>query len=165
MFPVGLRFEWRSLAAPRIDETFPELAVVTFQGTCALADLIPQRIGSAALGRTHVTDGQVLPFSEVNCDRIRAFLSQALIPLAPQDRNEAFGRAVARVLAHELYHIITRTAHHGSSGVARAAYTVPELMAGDFYFEKADLRALGALRTHRSRPSGRSSSYFGAEQN
>src|SRR5207248_11156110 len=101
------------------------------------------RLGSAALGRTHVTDGQVLPFSEVNCDRIRAFLSQALIPLAPQDRNEAFGRAVARVLAHELYHIITRTAHHGSSGVARAAYTVPELMAGDFYFEKADLRALG----------------------
>src|SRR5207249_8535361 len=122
--------------------------------TCDLADLVPQRIEGAALGRTHVTDGQVLPFSEVNCDRIRAFLSQALMPLAPQDRNEAFGRAVARVLAHELYHIITRTALHGSSGVARAAYTVPELMAGDFYFEKADLRALGACRvTHRSRDS------------
>lgn len=145
MARVGLSFQWRSLDAPRRAEVFTELAVITFKGKCDLSELVPQHMEAGALGWTHVTDGHVLPFSDVDCSRIRGFLSRALIPMPPQDRDEAFGFAVARVLAHELFHIFTQTDHHGSAGLTKAAYTVPELMAGDFQFEEADLRTLEAL--------------------
>jgi len=146
---VGLSFEWRSLDVPRTAESFTELAVVTFKGTCDLSDLFPQHTESGALGWTHVTDGKILPFSDVDCDRIRGFLSRALIPLPPAARDEAFGFAVARVLAHELYHIFTQTEHHGSSGLAKATYTVQELMADDFPFEEMDVRTLEAIMVTR----------------
>jgi hypothetical protein len=83
MSPVGLSVEWRSPAGPRDGEIFPQLAVVTFKGECDLSGLIPQDVESGALGWTHVTDGQILPFSEVNCDRVRAFISRALVRLWP----------------------------------------------------------------------------------
>jgi mono/diheme cytochrome c family protein len=143
--PVGLSVEWRSLAAPRDVETFPQVGVVTFKGECDLSGLIPQDVESGALGWTHVTDGQILPFSEVDCGRIRAFLSRALIRLWPEGRDKAFSRAVARVLAHELYHVFTQTVHHSSSGVAEQSYTVAKLMAEDFSFAEADQRVLSAL--------------------
>jgi len=153
MSPVGLDFEWRSLAAHRDGEVFPQLAVVTFKGACDLSGLIPQNFESGALGWTHATGGQILSFSEVDCDRVRSFLSRALFGLGPDGRDEAFGRAVARVLAHELYHVFTQTAHHSSSGVARRSYTVAELMAEDFSFADADQRALSALLV-ANRPHG-----------
>jgi mono/diheme cytochrome c family protein len=145
MSPVGLSVEWRSLAAPRDGKASQQLAVVTFKGACDLSALIPQNSESGALGWTHATDGHVLPFSEVDCDQVRAFLSRALIRLWPESRDEAFARAVARVLAHELYHVLSQTVHHGSSGVAQRSYTVAELMAEDFSFAEADQRALSAL--------------------
>jgi mono/diheme cytochrome c family protein len=157
MSPVGLDFEWRSLAGPLGAETFADLAVVTFKGTCkGTCDdcaLTPQQVDPHALGWTHRMDGHILHFSDVDCDRIRTFLSRALIALPPQDRPEAFGRAAGRVLAHELYHVFTQTAHHGSSGVAKAVYTVQELMSSDFHFEAMDLRAMAALSVIPGRPA------------
>jgi hypothetical protein len=145
MSPAGMPLEWRSLAAPRTGETFSELAVVTFKGTCDLSGLIPRRIDTGALGFTHLTDRQIIPFSEVDCDRIRGFLSKALVPMGPPDREEVFGRAIARVVAHELYHIFTKTVHHGSSGLSQATYTVRDLMADDFCFAEADQLLLTSL--------------------
>lgn len=145
MSPMGLRFEWRSLSAPRQAESFRQLAVVTFQGRCDLASLFPETIEPSALGWTHVTDGQVIPFADVDCDKTRAFLSRSLILLPPAERGPAFGRAVARVLAHELYHVFTRTRHHGSHGLAQASYTPPELLAVNFAFADADRQALAAV--------------------
>ncbi len=149
MSPVGLSFEWRSLADPLGGETFVDLAVVTFRGTCqATCDrcvLLPPQIERNTLGWTHKEDKHILRFSDLDCDRIRTFLSQALRTLPPEDRDEAFGRALGRVLAHELFHVFTQTAHHGSSGVAKAVFSVQELMSGDFHFEGADVRTLTAL--------------------
>jgi mono/diheme cytochrome c family protein len=141
---VGVRFEWKWLADARGDESFAALAVVTFKGRCDLNDLIPEYVENGPLGWTHSSGGEVLPFSDVNCDRIRGFLSRRLIHLWPQERTQAFGRAMARVLAHELYHAFTHTDHHGSSGVAQPSYNVEELMADDFWFAEADQRALTA---------------------
>jgi len=95
---------------------------------------------------------QVLPFSEADCDRIRAFVSRTLIALPLEDRERAFERAVARVLAHELYHVFTLTEHHASSGVAQRSYTLVELMSEDFWFAEADQRVLSA-RLVANRPN------------
>lgn len=159
--PAGLRFEWRLIDAPRNGETFPELAVVTFKGTCDICDLIPELAETGALGWTHITDGHVLPFTEVDCDRIRKFLSRELIRQWPEYRDEAFGRAAARVLAHELYHVFLQTQRHGSSGVAKAVYTVRDLIADNLWFAEDDERALAALPVAVRSRGGSSASRVG----
>ena len=148
MGPIGLRFEWRAITPGRTSEVSVELAVVTFKGRCDAANLLPNRTSPGALGWTHVSDGIILPFSDVDCDRIRTFVQRDLLSVAPEDREDAFGRAVARVLAHELYHIFANTSKHGSCGVGKAAYTVQELLSDEFQFEAKESEALRGGKAH-----------------
>ena len=148
MTPIGLQFEWRTLNADRGSEVAVELAVVTFKGRCVVEELSARSIVPGALGWTHMSDGAILPFSDVDCDRIRGFVQKELLKVAPEDREETFGRAVGRVLAHELYHIFANTTQHGSCGVGKAAYSVSDLLSDDFQFEARDSRALRASKAH-----------------
>jgi hypothetical protein len=148
MEPIGLQFEWRMLNAARGNEVSVELAVITFRGRCDVADMVPVERHPGALGWTHMSDGVILPFSDVDCDSIRGFLQADLLRMKAGDRDEAYGRAVGRVLAHELYHIFANTEKHGTSGVAKATYSVHELLSRIFQFEG---RASAVLRSGRSK--------------
>jgi hypothetical protein len=148
MTPMNLHFEWRSLAGTHANEVSVELAVVSFRGRCDLAYPLPRRFRPSALGWTHVSDGAILPFSDVDCDRIRSFVEKELAEMPRRNREQVFGRAVARVLAHELYHIFANTTHHGSWGVGKAAYTVKELLMPGFRFEERESDALRGSKTH-----------------
>jgi hypothetical protein len=142
MLPLGLRFEWRDLHGPR-DDFAVELAVVTFKGRCNVAGLSPHTASSpGALGWTHISDGVILPFSDVDCDGIRVFLQRSLLGISTSDREEVFGHALARVLAHELYHIFADTTRHGSCGIAKEAYSVRDLLSTGFRFEDRESKAL-----------------------
>lgn len=149
MEPFGMQLEWRSLAAAQGSEVVAELAVITFRGRCDAENLAPQSIVPQALGWTHVSDGMILPFSEVDCDRVREFVQKELATNPETVRKTMLGRALARVLAHELYHVFGQTAHHVSCGVAKAAYTVSDLMADSFLFEKLELDLFRKLVTRR----------------
>jgi hypothetical protein len=146
MAPTGLQFEWRPLHAPRGNEVIVELAVITFKGRCDVADLASVSRRPGALGWTHVSDGVILPFAEVDCDGIRGFLRAELIHMKTEERDGAYGRAIGRVLAHELYHIFANTQQHGTSGVAKPAYSVRELLSRVFAFEGP---ASSAMRSGR----------------
>jgi hypothetical protein len=149
MTPMGMTFEWRSLSGVKGNELSVELAVLTFKGRCDVAGLTPHNaFNSGPLGWTHVSDGAILPFSDVDCERIRAFVQRELLSVRAPDREEAFGRALGRVVAHELYHIFANTARHGSCGVAKAAYTVKELLSNDFQFEERESLALRESKAH-----------------
>ena len=142
MGPIGRHFVWRSLSGVKGNEISSELAVLTFHGRCDVAGIIPRETHPGALGWTHVSDGAILPFSEIDCDRIRMFIQKELVFLPTLEREPTFGRALARVVAHELYHIFANTAHHGANGIGKAAYTVQELMSDDFEFEDHEEHAL-----------------------
>ena len=72
MQPIGWNFEWRSLNGVRGNEVSVELAVLTFKGRCDVAGLTPRGdTNPGALGWTHVSDGEILPFTDIACDRIR----------------------------------------------------------------------------------------------
>ena len=146
MAPSGLRFEWRSLTNSGNHEVSAELAVITFEGRCDTAGLITHSEVGGALGWTHVSDGQILPFTEVSCDRVRKFLGPGLLQFAAEDREEKYGRALGRVLAHELYHIFADTMCHGSNGVAKKSYGVQDLLSNAFRFQSKDSRMLQASR-------------------
>jgi hypothetical protein len=151
MAPIGLRFEWRNLGGAGEHEVSAELAVVTFKGRCDTAGLVWHREFEGALGWTHVSDGQILPFTDVSCDRVREFVQPGLLMFRAEDREEKYGRALGRVVAHELYHIFANTMRHGSTGVAKESYNVQELLADDFQFRAKESRM---LQTSRPRPRG-----------
>jgi len=148
LVPLGLGFDWRSLALTQGNEVSAELVVIHFKGRCDIADLEPFEGFPGPLGWTHISDGEILPFTDVNCDGIRIFLQRDLLKLPEEARQTAFGKAVARVLAHELYHIFARTTKHGAWGIAKASYSVRDLLCGQFQFEKKEF---DMLRAHQQR--------------
>ena len=149
MAPIGIRFEWRDLGKTGGHEVSAELAVVTFKGRCDAAGLLTRSRFEGALGWTHVSDGQILPFTDVSCDRVREFVQTGLLAFRVEDREAKYGRALGRVLAHELYHIFANTLRHGS-GVAKESYSVQDLLADDFQFEAKETRM---LQTSRPKPA------------
>jgi len=150
MAPIGIRFEWRDLGKTGGHEVSAELAVVTFKGRCDAAGLLTRSKFEGALGWTHVSDGQILPFTDVSCDRVREFVQTGLLAFRVEDREAKYGRALGRVLAHELYHIFANTMRHGSMGVAKESYSVQDLLADDFQFEAKETRM---LQTSRPKPA------------
>jgi len=148
MVPAGMAFEWRSLAATQGNEVSVELAVIHFKGSCEASDLAPIEGFPGPLGWTHISDGEILPFSDINCDGIRLFTQRDLLRVPEANRETVYGRAIARVLAHELYHIFAKTTKHGSEGVGKPAYSVKELLSDKFQFEK---RECNLLRLHEER--------------
>ena len=144
MDPIGYHLEWRALAAARGDEAVAQLAVVTFKGRCDTATLLPRSANPGALGWTHISNGEILPFSDIDCNGVRTFLQTGLLTFPSQERDEAYGRAVGRVLAHELFHIFANTIHHGTSGVAKAAYSAYDLLSNTFVFEDTSSEKLKA---------------------
>jgi hypothetical protein len=148
MAPIGLRFQWRNLDKAGGHEVSAELAVVTFKGRCDAAGLSTRSRFEGALGWTHVSDGQILPFTDISCDRVRQFTQSGLLAFRSDDRAAKYGRALGRVLAHELYHIFANTMRHGSIGVAKESYSMQDLLADDFLFQAKELRM---LQTNRQR--------------
>ena len=145
MSPIGMRVEWRSLSGNRGDEVTSELAVVTVKGRCDVAGLAMRSKAEGALGFTHISDGQILPFAELSCERLRNFVQGEMVTMAVEEREAAFGRALGRVLAHELYHIFANTTKHGG-GVSKESYTVRDLLCDEFQFQHKESLVLRAGR-------------------
>ena len=135
----SLRFEWRALDAADGTEVVDQLMVVKFTGACNSDVPVPPAAPSGALGWTYVTGGEVLPFANVDCDKIRELLGPHLAGASPLARGRILGRAMARVLAHELYHFLTKATGHASQGLAKPFYSGGDLASEHFVFEDAQL--------------------------
>ncbi|HZS50652.1 MAG TPA: hypothetical protein VFA54_07320 [Bryobacterales bacterium] len=143
---AGLLLDWRPLSQRLAAEAFGGLAVMRFKGACR-ADKFQAPFGPleresetepVTLGWTAVRDGRVLPFSEVECDQIRNTLG----PMRLAQKDLMLGRALGRVVAHELYHIVAETARHGRAGVAKPFHTPDDLRRDGASFEEEDRAAI-----------------------
>ena len=145
MEPAGFTVDWKNMSERRIGEDFAHLVTVDFKGSCAVNSAAPP-VSSAtdlrSLASTAVVDGQVLPFSTVNCDALRKVLGPALSNTRRDERPAVFGRAAARVLAHELFHMLAQTKSHGVHGVSKACFGVTDLTAERFDFDSGTLALL-----------------------
>jgi hypothetical protein len=147
MSQAGYRVEWRSLDAPRGEAgDAPMLAVLELNGSCGLAagygPAERPLAANASLATTSITDGQVMPFSALNCAALTRSISASLAQEAGARRDFLYGRAMARIVAHELYHVLMRSAEHARGGVARSCFTTSDLLTGRFEFEGATLARL-----------------------
>jgi len=133
--PSGLSLDWHMLGENRGRQPFSGLVVLKFKGKCRVEgwSLGPieygQEIGDeTTLGFTDVVNGHVVPFSEVECDRIRDALAYLNPGAGRKERQKAFGVALARVVAHELYHVLAHTTTHAGTGLAKASETLQDLV-------------------------------------
>jgi hypothetical protein len=122
----GVKVEWRLGAGQQVfDEP---LAIVKLIGTCNM-DLSATRGNPGPLGWTHAVNGEILPFSEVACDNVRRAIQSEMRAEDWSRGNALLGRAMGRVLAHELFHIVAATKEHTGSGVSQSALSPAELIS------------------------------------
>ncbi len=117
------------------------LVVVKLVGHCDM-DGTPAYLEPGPLGWAHEVDGEIIPFSDLACDNLRGAVEAAIAEGNPIRANVLLGRAMGRVLAHELYHIVGDTAAHAREGVAQPALTPRELTTGELDLLPADLVAV-----------------------
>ena len=136
--PAGIGLGWRFLNDAAGYSSASELIVAKFHGTCEVDTALQPLEGGGALGWTHTTDGEVLPFTTVECERLRRFLNPFVRTEKFEVREALLGRAMARVLAHELYHILNNTSKHAGAGIAKPYYTPLELISETAGFQAND---------------------------
>ena len=138
----GVKVDWRLLSDVHPTDSFEGLVVVRFRGACVIqrpAAMLDER-GYYAF--TYVTDGDVQPFSEVECDKIANSISSEMTPGQWKDRETVLGRALGRVLAHELFHMLAKSEHHSLAGVTKSALSPAQLVADHLSMIRADLKKL-----------------------
>lgn len=128
--PVQVELKFKSDMKPR--ENFEDVVLVKMKGTCKMENLAPLFDERGPYAWTHTVDGEILPFSEVACDRVRRAVSEAMWGGERKNRDTLFGRALGRILAHELMHILNHEHDHDHAGVFKRALTPRELIDQKF---------------------------------
>ena len=125
--PAGFVVVWKGTAERSGGEDFEQVAVASFEGSCSESSptLAP---AAASLADTSITDGRILPLFRVDCAR-------AIQMLGAHAEPSVVGRALGRVIAHEIYHIVAHTADHHDRGVAKAVFSVQDLTNPRFEFD------------------------------
>ncbi|MBI2150254.1 MAG: hypothetical protein HYU27_06580 [Acidobacteria bacterium] len=146
--PAGVELIWKNSGEIKAGEDFDLVAVSSFEGSCSVSEPPPSAAGfagtsGASLGDTSISGGRVLPFFRIDCGRLVRILKPALETLDPRSRQALLGRALARVMAHEIYHIVGETAEHQYSGVAKASFSLRDLLSSRFDF---DISSLAKMR-------------------
>ncbi|HVO97419.1 MAG TPA: hypothetical protein VMT15_05100 [Bryobacteraceae bacterium] len=138
----GIQVDWRMLSEVQPAETFENLVVVRFKGACHMEPVPYLMDERGYYAFTHVSDGGVLPFSEVECDKIGNSIRPLMSKSQWRQRDTVLGRALGRVLAHELYHMLAKSQQHAESGVTRSALSPSQLISDKLRMTRADLAKL-----------------------
>jgi hypothetical protein len=127
-----------------------QVIVVELRGACAVhvapsssAEPIPPAL---SLASSAVADGRVLPFSWVDCSALNRFLGPAISGQTAQDQAYIYGRSMARLLAHEFYHVLAQTGDHTQAGICKSTFSRADLLADHFDFDDV---AIGRLHPQR----------------
>ena len=143
---LRVRFVERSKVAT---EQFADLVVFRMRGKCEM-DTMPALLDERGpFAWAFTADGNVLPFGEVKCDRVRESVKTVLRPGDFKQGDALFGRALGRVVAHELYHMLANTKKHGKTGVAKHALSAQQLVAEKLDFSNHERAALEGTRDFR----------------
>lgn len=138
----GLEIQWRRAGSQTGTESFDRLIVVRLVGEC-LPHQEPAPSDAGPLGVTHLADGRILPFVEADCARIvRA--AQRLRRHPFRLRAEELGRALGRVIAHEVYHVLSASRDHDDKGLSKCSLSAVDLFLPGIAFDRAALDRMAA---------------------
>ena len=128
-------------------DSYPDLVVMTFNGACRF-DPVPRVYDELGpLASTLTTDHQIQPFGQVDCDHVVGAARSAMFGGDYARGDLLVGRALGRVLAHELVHMLTRSPRHSADGVFEAALSGRQLISPSLELSALDVdRLLPASR-------------------
>jgi len=145
MRSVGVRIGWWG-PTNQLSGVEGNLVVIDLRGTCTTPEVNAATLpvpNFSALASSAVADGHVLPFSWVDCNAVNSFLADSMATMPGPQRAHVYGCALARLLAHEMYHVLTQNIDHEESGIAKAQFTPLDLITDRLEF-------VGSI--HRPRP-------------
>jgi hypothetical protein len=137
----GISLEWRS-RSETADLSFNDLVVMTFKGACVFnpMPMVVDELGPYAT--TRITDGEVQPFGEVDCDHVVSSMHNAMAGGDFARADLLLGRALGRIVAHELVHMLTKSAQHGKEGVEKSSLSARQLIAESLPLSAMDVDRL-----------------------
>ena len=141
MKDTAVRFDFRSRSQAS-QEALSDLVLVRFTGKCVLDPVGYLYDERGPMAFTYSTDGVVQPFSEVACDKVTSAVRSAMSGGDFANADLLLGRALGRVLAHEVVHMLSKSGAHGHTGVARTALSGSQLIAPELLLEPEDVERL-----------------------
>ncbi len=162
---TGYNFSWVNRAEMKPEDSFPDLVVLRLKSECRL----DARSSSGPSGKplalawAHRSGDEVLPFIEVDCGRVRNMLRVLAHGEPVGVQQEMMGRALGRVVAHELYHVLTGNSNHSHAGIAQASLSASHLAGPALEFTQREVNLL----SRRSFAAGRTqqpSAAFAADE-
>lgn len=127
---VGVSLDVKDKASLAPNTQFGSLVIFKMTGRC---DATPVPIEALSdergpLAMAYSSDGEILPFGEVRCDRIRKSLQRSIGRSLPSERDRfAYGTALGKVMAHEIYHMLAHDQHHTKTGLTKESLSSREL--------------------------------------
>lgn len=101
---------------------------VYLHGNCDLEPAEHRTSIGHPLGWVHRVNGRVEPFVHIDCTQIGHVLGARERWQSRQGRDQAMALAISRVFFHEWIHIATQSARHAETGIAKAAFDIPDLI-------------------------------------
>jgi hypothetical protein len=140
----GVQLDWKVLGEDPF-ASYSDLVVMTFTGSCEFEPAAPRYDELGPLGplaTTRTTNGEVQPFGEVDCNRVVNSARSAMSPYDFARGDLLIGRAIGRVVAHELVHMLTKSGQHGTEGVERPALSGRQLISASLPLSAFDIDRL-----------------------
>jgi hypothetical protein len=143
---AGVSLDWKTLQEA-VGNDDGDMVVVRFNGKCILKPLSYLYYDERGpLAHTYSSDGKVLPFSEVSCDHVAASVRSALFGGDYAHADLLLGRALGRVVAHELMHVLTRSGEHEREGVCSEALSGKQLISETLPFCPQEVKRMQTER-------------------
>ena len=144
--PGGINVDVQLRADLPSNAQFGELVIFKMKGSCSLMSSLP--VGPiyderGPLAMAYTSDGQVLHFGEVECDRVRHSLQRILGSNASLKNQQAFGSALAVVIAHEVYHMLGNVRNHTHKGLTKPELSASELMDSHLALPPSAMATMG----------------------
>lgn len=138
---AGMKLNWR-LRSQIGQDSYPDLVVMTFKGSCKFdpAPRVYDELGP--LASTLTTDHQIQPFGQVDCDHVISSARSAMFGGDFAHGDMLVGRALGRVVAHELVHMLTRSSEHGREGVFEESLSGKQLIGPSLALSALDVERL-----------------------
>lgn len=127
MDDLGLRTRFVSLEEATSQSFSGRIVVLRMVEDTAASRRHLASVPSTALAWTHAPDGSITPFGIVDLAALRRFLGSRLPAALLGQDSLILGRALGRVSAHEIFHMITRSKEHSPRGLMQVSLTVDEL--------------------------------------
>jgi len=125
MESAGYRVVYSDPSTPDPNAQYSALVVLELHGTCGMP------AGNYRLDRAVPSGASVT-----------RLIGPLLADEAGAQRDYFYGRAIARVAAHELYHVVMGSRAHCHEGVAKASFSVNDLLDERFDFDRVALARL-----------------------